>query len=212
MQAQWCCLIIYQCVRNVLSFPCSGNCFMNAAFFAIQSEFREWLQLNHQSHVELLIGFYKVGSGKPSMTWPQSVDEALCFGWIDGVRRRIDDVSYSVRFTPRKATSIWSSVNVGKVELLTQNGLMRPAGIEAFAKRVESKSGIYAYENEPAQLSTDFEQMFKANKKAWEFFATQAPSYQNTIIHWIIRAKQDITRLSRLEKTIAASEGQKRLA
>jgi uncharacterized protein YdeI (YjbR/CyaY-like superfamily) len=180
-------------------------------FFAKQSDFRKWLAKNHKTHTELLVGFYKVNSGKASMTWPQSVDEALCFGWIDGVRKRIDDESYSIRFTPRKPTSIWSAVNIKKIEDLTQKGLMQPAGLAAFETRTENKSKIYAYENEPAKLSPDFEKTFKAKNKAWAFFTDQAPSYQKTMIHWIMRAKQEATKLSRLEKTIAESENQKRV-
>ena len=185
---------------------------MTPTFFAKSSDFRKWLPKNHKTHTELLVGFYKVNSGKASMTWPQSVDEALCFGWIDGVRKRIDDESYSIRFTPRKPTSIWSAVNIKKIEELTQKGLMQPAGLAAFEKRTENKSKIYAYENEPAKLSPIFEKTFKANKKAWAFFNAQAPSYQKTMIHWIMRAKQEATQLSRLEKTIAESDRQKRLA
>ncbi len=184
---------------------------MFPTFFTIQSDFRKWLAKNHKTESELLVGFYKVGSGKPSMTWPQSVDEALCFGWIDGVRKRIDDESYSVRFTPRKPSSIWSAVNIRKIGELTQKGLMQPGGLAAFEKRTENKSKIYAYGSDPVKLSPEFEKTFKANKKAWAFFAAQAPSYQKTIIHWIMRAKQETTKLSRLNKTIAESENQKRL-
>lgn len=185
---------------------------MTPTFFAKSSNFRKWLAKNHMTHTELLVGFYKVNSGKASMTWPQSVDEALCFGWIDGVRKRIDDESYSIRFTPRKPTSIWSAVNIKKIQDLTQIGLMQPAGLAAFEKRTENKSKIYAYENEPAQLSPEFEKTFKANKKAWAFFTAQAPSYQKTMIHWIMGAKQKTTQHSRLEKTIAASLSLKRVA
>jgi uncharacterized protein YdeI (YjbR/CyaY-like superfamily) len=181
-------------------------------FFAKQSDFRKWLAKNHKTHTELLVGFYKVGSSKPSMTWPQSVDEALCFGWIDGVRKRIDDESYSIRFTPRKPTSIWSAVNIKKIEDLSQKSLMQPAGLAAFEKRSENKSKIYAYENEQTNLSPEFEKTFKANKNAWAFFTAQAPSYQKTMMHWIMRAKQEATQLSRLEKTISVSENQKRVA
>ena len=191
--------------------PLSLLVLMIPKFFPKSSDFRKWLAKNHKTHTELLVGFYKVGSGKPSMTWPQSVDEALCFGWIDGVRKRIDDESYSIRFTLRKPTSIWSSVNIKKIEDLTQQGLVQQAGIEAFAKRTENNSNIYAYENEPAKLSAAFEKKFKANKKAWAFFTAQAPSYKKTVIHWIMRAKLETTQLSRLEKTITESEKQKRL-
>ncbi len=184
---------------------------MEPKFFASQQKFRDWLAKHHETTTELLVGFYKVASGRPSMTWPESVDHALCFGWIDGVRKRIDDESYSIRFTPRKPTSIWSAINIQKVEHLTNAGFMQPAGIAAFEKRTEHRSKVYAYESEPAELSPAFERQFRKNKRAWEFFKTQAPSYQRTIVHWIMRAKQEPTRLSRLTKTIELSEGQKRV-
>jgi uncharacterized protein YdeI (YjbR/CyaY-like superfamily) len=175
-------------------------------FFPTPLAFRKWLEKNHQKEQELLAGFYKVGSGKPSITWPQSVDEALCFGWIDSVRKSIDEQSYCIRFTPRKPTSIWSAVNIKKVEELIKQGLMTPEGIKAFGKRKEEKSRIYSFENEAKELTDDFLRIFKANKKAWMFFTSQAPSYQKTIVHWIMTAKQDKTKLARLEKAISASE------
>ena len=184
---------------------------MMPVFFAKPSDLRKWLEANHQTETELLVGFHKVGSGKPSITWPQSVDEALCFGWIDGVRKTIDKDSYCIRFTPRKPNSIWSAVNIRKVGELTKQGLMQPAGLASFAKRTESKSQIYAYEKAPLSLSDDFVEQFKARKEAWDFFTRQAPSYQKTIIHWIMTAKQATTRLTRLTKTIAASAQQKRV-
>lgn len=184
---------------------------MEPTFFATQADFRKWLAKNHDKLSGLLVGFCKVGSGKPSMTWPESVDQALRFGWIDGVRRRIDDETYAIRFTPRKSTSIWSAINIRKVDELIKTGQMQPAGIVAFEKRTENKSKIYAYENAPAQLSPELEKLFKANKKAWAFSTTQAPSYQRVIIHRIITAKQEKTQLSRLEQAISASEAQKRV-
>src|SRR5471030_3242043 len=151
---------------------------MQPVYFATSAEFRAWLSL-HSGRAELLwVGCYKAGSGKASVTWPQSVDEALCFGWIDGVRKSIDAESYSIRFTPRKHTSIWSAVNIKKMEELIEKELMQPAGLAIFQKRTENKSMIYAYENEAKKLSTEYEKIFKANKKAWIFFTTQAPSYQ----------------------------------
>jgi len=184
---------------------------MTPTFFKNQSEFRTWLAENHQKETELLVGFYKTGSGKLNMTWSQSVDEALCFGWIDGVRRSIDNDSYCIRFTPRKPTSIWSAVNIQKVEDLTKNGLMQPAGLEAFSRRKSEKSKIYSFEMEAMKLEDHLEQKFKANEAAWHFFTTQAPSYQKAIIHWIMTAKQEATKLARLDKTILESENQKRL-
>lgn len=184
---------------------------MSPKFFSDQSKFRDWLATHHSSETELLVGFHKVGSGKPSMTWPESVDQALCFGWIDGVRRRIYDESYSIKFTPRKVGSIWSAVNIKKVEELTKSRLMQPAGIAAFEKRTEGRSKIYSYEKEAGELSDEFEKQFRKNKKAWEFFSTQAPSYRKVMIHHIMDAKQEKTRVSRLLITIEASENGKRL-
>ena len=187
------------------------NLVANPIFFTTQTDFRKWLQKNHTEATELIVGYYKVGSNKPSMTWPQSVDEALCFGWIDGVRKSIDSESYCIRFTPRKATSIWSAVNIKKIAELTKQELMQPAGLTAFSKRKESKSKIYAYEKEPVKLGDEFAKKFKANKKAWAFFQTQAPSYQGVVNHWVMNAKQEATKLRRLEKLIAASAAGKRL-
>lgn len=157
------------------------------------------------------MGFYKVGSGKPSMTWPQSVDQAICFGWIDGIRKSIDAESYCIRFTPRKPTSIWSAVNIKKVEQLTKAGLMTAAGKKAFALRTANRSAIYSHEKETVTLAPAYEKQFKKNKPAWNFFNAQAPSYKKVMTHWIMNAKQEKTRLSRLEKTIAASEQQRRM-
>ncbi|MCX8533166.1 YdeI/OmpD-associated family protein [Chryseobacterium luquanense] len=184
---------------------------MSATFFPTPQDFRNWLEKNHQTEKELLVGFYKVGTKKPSMIWSESVDQALCFGWIDGVRKSIDEESYSIRFTPRKPTSIWSVVNIKKIEELIKAGLMKKEGLEAFKLRKEDKSGIYSHEKEPSQLTQDYEKQFKANKKAWDFFEKQAPSYKKVIIHWIMSAKQEKTKLSRLEKTINESEKEQRI-
>jgi uncharacterized protein YdeI (YjbR/CyaY-like superfamily) len=179
---------------------------MTATFFPKQSDFRKWLKGNHKKETELLVGFYKVGSGKPSITWPQSVDEALCFGWIDGVRRSIDEHSYCIRFTQRKITSTWSAVNINKMEELIKKGLMQPAGLASFEKRKENRSRIYSYEKEPAKLADAYVKKFKSNKKAWTFFTSLAPSYQKLGIHRVMDAKQEKTQLSRLEKLISESE------
>lgn len=184
---------------------------MQPLFFSNPSEFRQWLTDNHLKETELYVGFYKVGSGKPSMTWSQSVDQALCFGWIDGVRKSLGPDSYCNRFTPRRPTSNWSEVNIQKVKELTEQGLMQPAGLEAYSKRKEKKSGVYSFENEPTELPVYFSNKFKANQTAWEFFSTQAPSYQKTIAHWILSAKQEKTQMARLDKTIVESEKQRRL-
>ncbi|MDA6068122.1 YdeI/OmpD-associated family protein [Flavobacterium sp. AC] len=184
---------------------------MNPTFFATQNEFRAWLEKHHQKETELLVGFYKVNSKKPSMSWSESVDQALCFGWIDGVRRSIDDQSYLIRFTPRKKSSIWSAINIKKVEDLTKVGLMTREGEKAFALRSEERSGIYSHEKEPSILDPEFEKQFKANTIAWKYFNTQAPSYKKVMIHWIMTAKQEKTRISRLEKTINICAEQKRM-
>ena len=174
-------------------------------FFATQSDFRKWLQKNHDRETELLVGFYKVGSGKPSITWPESVDEALCFGWIDGVRKNINKDSYQIRFTHRKSTSIWSAINIKKIEELTKQGLMHPAGLASFEKRTESRSEIYSYEKEAAELTPNFKTLFKANKKAWDYFQALAPSYKKVSTHWVMSAKQEATRLKRLNQLISDS-------
>lgn len=183
----------------------------SVTFFATQEDFRRWLEKNHEKEPEIIVGYYKVGSGKPSLTWPQSVDQALCFGWIDGVRKSINEESYCIRFTPRRSDSTWSAVNIRKVEELTNAGLMKPAGLLAFSHRKTNKSGIYSYENEPFILDPDMEKLFRKNKKAWDFFSKQAPSYQKAILRWIMSAVQEKTRQSRLEKTIQASGDHKRV-
>lgn len=184
---------------------------MTALFFEKQADFRTWLEKNHLSKTELLVGFYKVDSKKPSLTWSESVDEALCFGWIDGVRKGIDAESYCIRFTPRRPTSIWSAVNIKKMEDLKQKNLLFPAGIAIYEKRIESKSKIYAYEKAPEVLDAIFEKQFKTKHDAWLFFKSQAPSYQRVVIHWIMTAKQQATKESRFQKLIEASEAQKRV-
>jgi uncharacterized protein YdeI (YjbR/CyaY-like superfamily) len=179
---------------------------MTPVFFKDQNEFREWLRKNHKKETELIVGFHKVNSGKHNMSWSQSVDQALCFGWIDGVRRSIDKDSYCIRFTPRRPGSVWSAVNIKKIEELTKNGLMDPAGTAAFAKRKPLKSNLYSFENKPNELPAEYEKKFRANKKAWDFFSNLAPSYKRTAMFWIMAAKQEETRKRRLDKTIEESE------
>jgi uncharacterized protein YdeI (YjbR/CyaY-like superfamily) len=184
---------------------------MKPRFFATQNEFRNWLEKNHETAKELLVGFWKVASGKPSMNWSESVDQALCFGWIDGVRRRLDDQSYTIRFTARRPTSVWSKINIDKVAVLTQKGLMRPAGLAAFEKRREDRSEIYAYENSPREFTGAMKERFQKENSAWDFFEAQAPSYRRLMVYWVTSAKQDATREKRLGKLIAASRERKRL-
>jgi uncharacterized protein YdeI (YjbR/CyaY-like superfamily) len=188
-----------------------GSAIITATFFKSQNGFRKWLESNYEKETELVVGFYKVDSGKPSMNWSQSVDQALCFGWIDGVRRSIDKESYCIRFTPRRSNSNWSAVNINKVEVLTKAGLMKPAGLKAFGLRKEDKSEIYSYENEDVFLDSNYANQFKADKIAWDFFIKQAPSYKKAVTQWIMSAKQEKTRLSRLEKTIKESGQLKRV-
>jgi uncharacterized protein YdeI (YjbR/CyaY-like superfamily) len=175
---------------------------MIPVFFSSQAEFRNWLAENHTTKTEILVGFYKVNNGKPSLTWSESVDQALCFGWIDGVRKSLDEESYTIRFTPRKSNSIWSAVNLKKMEALIKQGLMQEAGLKIYQKRRQEKSKIYAYENEPAKLSDNLEERLEANENAWTFFTRQASSYQKAIIYWIMSAKQQTTRTARLDKLI----------
>jgi uncharacterized protein YdeI (YjbR/CyaY-like superfamily) len=178
---------------------------MKPKFFSSPEQFREWLAKNHDSASELLIGFHKKDSGKKSITYPQALDEALCFGWIDGVRRSLDDTSYTIRFTPRKPRSIWSNVNVRHVERLTKEGRMAAPGIKAYALRDPERTGIYAFENKPREFSPEFEKKFRANKRAWEFFQTEPPSIRRVCIFWVMNAKKEETRLRRLEQLIDSS-------
>lgn len=180
--------------------------FMTPLFFATPKDFRNWLALNHDKATELIVGFYKVASGKPSITWSQSVDEALCFGWIDGVKHSIDEERYQIRFTPRKKGSIWSAVNIKKVEALMQKGLMQEAGRASFSRRTESKSKIYAFENEEVPFSPELEKEFKKNKKAWNYFQALAPTYRKPSSNWVMSARQETTRLKRLQELIKDSE------
>lgn len=184
---------------------------MNPVFFSDQDEFRKWLEKYYDKESEIIVGYYKTWTGKPSMTWSQSVDQAICFGWIDGIRRSIDEERYSIRFTPRKLTSIWSKINIKKVEELRKKGLMEKPGLEAYNNRKASKSGIYSFENQISKLDDNLERLFKDNKTAWDFFVKQAPSYKKVRMYWVMSARQEATRISRLNKLIAASENHYRL-
>jgi uncharacterized protein YdeI (YjbR/CyaY-like superfamily) len=176
-------------------------------FFARPALFRKWLERNHETHGELLVGFHKRDSGHESMTWPESVAEALCFGWIDGVRRRIDDESYTIRFTPRKASSIWSTVNTNKMHELIAANRVHPAGMRAFERRSEQKSSVYSYENRHnAVLDDESERQFKRHKAAWKFFEQCPPWYRRTATWRIISAKRPETRAKRLAELIACCE------
>jgi uncharacterized protein YdeI (YjbR/CyaY-like superfamily) len=185
---------------------------MEPNFFALPAEFRAWLEEHHEFATELLVGFHKRHTGQPSLTWAESVDQALCFGWIDGVRRTIDADRYTIRFTPRKPGSTWSAVNIARVGELTALGLMRPAGLAAFERRVEARSKIYAYEQESQALDAADEAAFRANAPAWAFFQAQAPSYRRSAIWWVVSAKKEETRRKRLSTLIHDSEQGRRLA
>ena len=180
-------------------------------FFRSSSAFRKWLEKHHASSSELWVGFYKKGSGKPSITWPESVDQGLCFGWIDGIRKSVDDLSYTIRFTPRRRGSIWSAVNTRRARELINEGLMQAAGLKAFEARQEYKSGIYSYEQRSAELVEPYASTFRRNSAAWRFFNQQPPSYRKLANWWIVSAKKEETRLRRLQKLIDESARQRRI-
>jgi uncharacterized protein YdeI (YjbR/CyaY-like superfamily) len=180
-------------------------------FFASPAAWREWLEAHHDQATECLVGFVKVTTGEATMTWPESVDQALCFGWIDGVRRRIDDRSYSIRFTPRKPTSIWSTVNVAKIEALDAAGLLTAAGRAAYERRSAGKSAVYSYEREASELSETQLATFAAQPEAWAFWQAQAASYRRTATHWATTAKREETRERRFARLLADSAAGKRL-
>lgn len=178
---------------------------MRPKFFKTPEDFRAWLEKNHATKKELFVGFYKKASGKPSITWPEAVDQALCFGWIDGVRKSIDEDSYMNRFTPRTSRSSWSAVNIDRAKELERLGLMTPAGRAAFERRSEERSRIYSYERANARLDPAMEKMFRSNKKAWSFFDSRPPSYKKAVVWWVVSAKKEETRRRRLETLISDS-------
>lgn len=179
---------------------------MKARFFASPAAFRSWLEEHHATETELLVGFHKKGSGKPSITWPESVDEALCFGWIDGVRRSLGDDAYTIRFTPRRRRSIWSALNVARVAELQRLGRMMPAGLRAFEARTPERTGVYSFErNTAAKLAPEQERRLRGNAAAARFFDAQPPWYRRAAIHWVISARRDETRQRRLEQLVEHS-------
>jgi uncharacterized protein YdeI (YjbR/CyaY-like superfamily) len=179
-------------------------------FFPTPGDLRAWLCANHDTKNELLVGYYRVSSDKASITWPESVDQALCFGWIDGIRRKIDDESYSIRFTPRRPESNWSTVNIEKVEQLKKDGLMREAGLAAYEKRKKHRSEIYGYESKALKLSRDFESVFKQNQRAWEYFCGLTDYVKKTSANWVMSAKREDTRERRLRKLIESCENEEK--
>jgi uncharacterized protein YdeI (YjbR/CyaY-like superfamily) len=179
---------------------------MEPVYFAAPEEFRAWLEANHEVAPELIVGYFKKGSGRPSMTWPESVDQALCFGWIDGIRRGIDDERYCIRFTPRRIGSIWSAVNIRRFGELDDAGLVMPTGQAAFVARREERSGIYSYEQGDAPtLAPEADARLRADPAAWEYFCAQTPSYRKAAIHWVTSAKRPETRERRLDQLITCS-------
>jgi uncharacterized protein YdeI (YjbR/CyaY-like superfamily) len=177
----------------------------NPTFFDSAADWRSWLAAHHADEAECLVGFVKVGTGVATMSWSESVDQALCFGWIDGVRRGIDDRSYSIRFTPRKRGSTWSAVNCAKVEALRSAGLMTAAGEAAFGGRTEGRTAIYSYERAAASLSDEHEARFRAAPEAWKFWSEQAAWYRRTATHWVVGAKRPETRDRRFAELLAGS-------
>ena len=184
---------------------------MTIQFFRDAGALRRWFSKNHETARELHVGYFKVDSDEPCVTWPESVDEALCVGWIDGVRRRVDDERYTIRFTPRRPGSIWSAVNIARVAALEKAGRMKAAGRKAFAARSEGKSRIYAYEQASAELSVAYAKIVQRNKAAWTFLRAQAPWYRKRVSHWVMGAKQEATREKRLAKLIEASAAGRRI-
>jgi uncharacterized protein YdeI (YjbR/CyaY-like superfamily) len=184
---------------------------MQVVFFETPTAFRAWLEANHETASELWVGFHKKATGRPSMVWSEAVDQALCFGWIDGIRKRVDGDSYANRFTPRKPRSTWSNVNIEKVARLSEQGLMTPAGLRAFEARDPVKSGIYSFEQRPETLPPAFEEQFRANADAWTFWQTQPPGYRRTATFWVLSAKREDTRQRRLATLIEDSAHGRRI-
>ena len=184
---------------------------MKPKFFRTPADFESWLEKNHTTATEVWVGFYRKDSEKPSITWPESVDKALCFGWIDGIRKRVDEASYQIRFTPRRRGSVWSAINIKRAKELVRQKQMRPNGLKAFEARIENKSGIYSYEQRSTELSEPYASLLKKNKAAWNFFGKQPPSYRKMIGWWIVSAKKEQTRMARLAKLISESAKGKRL-
>jgi len=184
---------------------------MKIKYFKSANHFRRWLEQNHATAQELWVGYYRKSSEQPSITWPESVDEALCFGWIDGIRKSVDALRYTIRFTPRRRGSIWSAVNIKRARELHDKGLMEAPGIAAFEARIENRSRIYSYEQRSANLDRSYEKRLRQNRAAWDFFYAQPPSYRKAIGWWIVSAKQEVTRLKRLEKLIRESARGERL-
>jgi uncharacterized protein YdeI (YjbR/CyaY-like superfamily) len=178
---------------------------MDVVFFRSPAELRKWFAKHHTTARELWVGYYKKGSGKPSITWPESVDEALCVGWIDGIRKSVDGDSYTIRFTPRRPGSIWSAVNIKRAQVLAEQGRMQPAGLAAFQARREDRSAIYSYERRREELEEPYASLLRKSKAAWAFFQAQPPWYKRAVYGWVMSAKKEETRLKRLAQLIEHS-------
>lgn len=175
-------------------------------FFETPQAWRQWLAENHDRETELWVGFHKRGSGRPSITWPESVEQALCFGWIDGVRRSLGADAYTIRFTPRRTTSIWSEVNLRTFEKLERRGLVTDAGRAAHARRREDRTGLYSFENrQDARFAPEHEERFRANESAWAYFSARPRWYRTAATWWVMSAKREDTRERRLAQLIAES-------
>ena len=182
----------------------------DAIFFASQDEFSQWLEQHHQSETEVWVGYFKKNTGRATLTWSDSVDAALCIGWIDGIRKSVDAERYKIRFTPRKEGSVWSAVNVKKVEALIKSGDMKPEGLRLFNARKDTDG--YSVDSMKLELAREYEDRLKANQKAWEFFEALAPSYRRQSVYWVMSAKREVTRVKRLESLIASFEAGERVA
>lgn len=189
----------------------AGSSHDRPIYFATPEKLRTWLRKNHRRRAEAWVGLHKKATGKPSITWPELVDQLLCFGWIDGVRKSVDEGSYAIRITPRRKGSNWSKVNLARVAELMEAGLVEPAGREAFDARDERRSGLYSFERERAELGEEYERTFRANREAWKFFQAQPPGYRKLVTHWVVSAKREETRRRRLETLIRDSENGERI-
>lgn len=184
---------------------------MKLKYFKSSAHFRQWLEVHHASATELWLGFHKKDTGKGGITYAEALDEALCFGWIDGLKKRVDELSFMQRFTPRKPKSIWSLINIGHVKRLTKAGRMMPAGEKAFAARTAARSGVYSFENRPRELSPEYQRQFQGDKAAWDFFQQQPPGYQRLMAFWVMSAKQEKTRQRRFAQLMSDSKCGRRL-
>lgn len=181
-------------------------------YFRSPADLRAWFDQHHQTAQELWVGYYKKNSREPSITWPESVDEALCFGWIDGIRRSVDEMRYTIRFTPRRPGSTWSAVNIARVQALKEAGRMHQAGLQAFEARQENKSGIYSYEQRRDQLDEPYASLLQSNQAAWDFYQAQPASYRKAVNWWVVSAKMEDTRLKRLAQLVEDSANSRTIA